>query len=199
MSQCERKSGLFVVPGDRLGVIEEFTPGPGTYVEHGTIHSKITGCTLLDMLNKKVSVYPLVQAANVPQVGSIVSGQVLDMESKKAILRILQVGKKSLSGFFTGVLHISDVSPNYVDTMFSVCKTGDIMKAKVISNKNRTFYLSTAEKNLGVIYALCSKCGNVLELGKRGMQCSRCGNIENRKVPPDYGEEAAQERERNEN
>ena len=188
MSQSERKSGLFVVPGDRLGVIEEFTPGPGTYVEHGNIHSKITGCTLLDMLNKKVSVYPLVQAAGVPQIGSIVSGQVLDVKSKKAILRISQIGKKSLSGFFTGILHISDVSPSYVDTMFSVCKTGDLMKAKVISNKNRTFYLSTAEKNLGVIYALCSRCGHVLQLGRREMRCSRCGNIERRKVAPDYGE-----------
>jgi len=188
MSQSERKSGLFVVPGDRLGVIEEFTPGPGTYVEHGTIHSKITGHTLLDMLNKKVSVYPLVQAASVPQVGSVVSGQVLDVKSKKAILRISQIGKKSLSGFFTGILHISDVSPSYVDTMVSVCKTGDILRAKVINDNNRTFYLSTAEKNLGVIYAFCSRCGHVLQLGKRGMRCSRCGNVERRKVPPDYGE-----------
>jgi len=190
MSMSERKSGLFVVPGDRLGVIEEFTPGPGTYVEQGTIHSKITGCTLLDMLNKKVSVYPLVQAASVPQIGSIVSGQVLDVKSKKAVLRILQIGKKSLSGFFTGILHISDVSPSYVETMFSICKTGDIMKAKVISDKNRTFYLSTAEKNFGVIYALCSRCGHALRLGEQGMRCSRCGSIERRKVPLDYGEEA---------
>ncbi len=190
MSKSERKSGLFVVPGDRLGVIEEFTPGPGTYVEHGTIHSKITGRTLLDMLNKKVSVYPLVQTASVPQIGSIVSGQVLDVKSKKAILRILQVGKRPLSGFFTGVLYISNVSPRYIDTMFSVCKTGDIMKAKVISDKNRTFFLSTAEKNLGVIYALCSRCGHLLQSGRREMRCSRCGNIEGRKVPPDYGEAA---------
>ena len=190
MSRSERKSGLFVVPGDRLGVIEEFTPGTGTYVEHGTIYSKITGRTLLDMLNKKVSVYPLVQAATVPQIGSIVSGQVLDVKNKKAVLRISQVEKRPLSGFFTGVLHISDVSPSYVDTMFSVCKTGDIMKAKVISDKNRTFYLSTAEKNLGVIYALCSRCGHVLQLGKRGMRCSRCGNVERRKAPPEYGEAA---------
>ncbi len=196
MSRSERKSGLFVVPGDRLGVIEEFTPGPGTYVEHGTIHSKVTGRTLLDMLNKKVSVYPLVQPATVPQIGSIVSGQVLDVKSKKAVLRISQIGKKSLSGFFTGILYISDVSPSYVDTMFSVCKTGDIMKAKVISNKNRTFYLSTAERDLGVIYSLCSRCGHALRLGKRGMLCSRCGNIERRKIPPYYGEEATEEGEK---
>jgi exosome complex component CSL4 len=74
MNESERKSGLFVVPGDRLGVIEEFTPGPGTYVEDGIIHSEVTGRTLLDMLNKQVSVYPLVQKAAIPQVGNIVTG-----------------------------------------------------------------------------------------------------------------------------
>ena len=68
MTESERKSGLFVVPGDRLGVIEEFTSGSGTYVEDGIIHSKITGCTLLDMLNKQVSVYPLVKIATFPPV-----------------------------------------------------------------------------------------------------------------------------------
>jgi exosome complex component CSL4 len=190
MSRSEKKSGIFVVPGDRLGVIEEFTPGPGTYVEHGIIHSQITGRTLLDMLNKRVSVYPLVQTASIPQIGSIVSGQILDVKNKKAVLRISQIGKRSLSGFFTGVLHISDASPSYVDTMYSVCKTGDIVKAKVVSDKNRTYHLSTAEKDLGVIYALCSRCGHVLQLGKPGMRCSSCGNIERRKVPPDYGEAA---------
>jgi len=190
MSRSERKSGQFVVPGDRLGVIEEFTPGPGTYVEHGTIHSKTTGRTLMDTLNKKVSVYPLVQAVSVPRLGSVVSGQVLDVKSKMAVLRILKVGQRSLSGFFTGVLHISDVSPSYVETMFNVCKTSDIMRAKVISDKNRTFYLSTAEKNLGVIYAFCSQCGHVLLLRGQSLGCPRCGNIEKRKATSDYGEGA---------
>jgi exosome complex component CSL4 len=190
MSQSERKSGQFVTPGDRLGVIEEFMPGTGTYAEHGTIHSKITGRTLLDVLNKKVSVYPLVHAVSVPRIGSTVFGQVLDVKSRTAVLRISKVGKKPLSGFFTGVLHISDVSPTYVENMFSVCKTGDIMRAKVISDKNRTLYLSTAEKNLGVIYAFCSQCGHALTLKGRMMRCLRCGNVEKRKVTPDYGEGA---------
>jgi exosome complex component CSL4 len=198
MKESERKSGLFVVPGDRLGVIEEFTPGPGTYVEEGIIHSEVTGRTLLDMLNKQVSVFPLVQKATVPQVGSIVTGLVLDVRNKQAILRIFQVGEKMLSGFFTGMLHISGVSRGYVDNMYNVCKAGDIMRAKVISTKNRAFFLSTAEKDLGVIYALCSICGNVLQPSNRGMGCSNCGNREGRKVSPDYGK-AQPARDRNEN
>jgi exosome complex component CSL4 len=187
MNESERKSGLFVVPGDRLGVIEEFTPGPGTYVEDGIIHSEVTGRTLLDMLNKQVSVYPLIQKATTPQVGSIVTGLVLDVRSKQAVLRIFQIGDKMLSGFFTGMLHISGVSRGYVDNMFNVCKTGDIMSAKVISTKSRALFLSTAEKDLGVVYALCSICGSVLQPGNRGMQCTNCGNVEGRKIPPDYG------------
>jgi exosome complex component CSL4 len=198
MTESERKSGLFVVPGDHLGVIEEFTSGPGTYVEGGTIHSKITGRTLLDMLNKQVSVYPLAKTATVPQVGNIVTGMVSDVKSKNAVLTIFQVGDKMLSGFFKGALHISGVSHGYVDNMFNVCKAGDIMKAKVISTANRSFFLSTADKDLGVVYALCSRCGHVLQPANRGMSCSNCGNFERRKLSPDYGKDVTHEDEHDE-
>ena len=193
MTESERKSGLFVVPGERLGVIEEFTSGTGTYVECGTIHSKITGRTLLDMLNKEVSVYPLVKTATFPQVGNIVTGMVSDVKSKNAVLTIFQVGDKTLSGFFKGMLHISGVSHAYVDNMFDVCKAGDIMRAKVISTENRSIFLSTADNDLGVISALCSLCGHALEPGNRGLHCSNCGNDEGRKMSPNYGKETTRE------
>jgi exosome complex component CSL4 len=198
MSGHERKSGLFVVPGDRLGVIEEFTSGPGTYVEGGTIHSKVTGRTLLDMLNRQVSVYPLIQTVSIPHVGDIVTGLVLEVKSKNSVLRIFKIGDKMLSGFFKGALHISGVSHGYVDNMFNVCKEGDVMTAKVISTENRSVFLSTADKGLGVVYALCSRCGDVLHPEDRGMKCSKCGNFERRKLSPDYGKDVTREVEQNE-
>ena len=188
MPENERKSGKFVAPGDRLGVIEEFVAGSGTYVEEGVIHSKITGCTLLDKLNRKVSVYPLIRGVSVPKVGSVVVGQVSDVQSKSTTLRISKIGKKLLSGNFTGILHVSDVSPEYVETMYDACKPGDFMQAKVISTMNRTHHLSTSEKNLGVIYAFCSQCGHMLTLGRQGLRCPKCGKTEKRKIASDYGE-----------
>jgi exosome complex component CSL4 len=193
MAESERKSGLFVVPGDRLGVIEEFTSGSGTYVEDGIIHSKITGCTLLDMLNKQVSVYPLIESANVPQVGNIISGIVSDVKSKNAVITILQVGDKLISGSFKGMLHISGVSHGYVDNMFNVCKSGDLIKAKVISTANRSFFLSTADRDLGVIHSLCSLCGSELKPENRGLKCTNCGNNEHRKISPGYGKDTTHE------
>lgn len=187
MADSKRKSGKIVAPGDRLGVIEEFTPGTGTYTEQGTIYSEITGRTLMDMLSKKVSVFPLARVLGVPKVGSIVVGQVSGVQSRSATLRIMRVGKRVLSGFFTGILHISDVSPGFVEIMFDVCKAGDAMRARVVSVKNRVFHLSTADKNLGVVYAFCSRCGHMLPLRGQGMRCTNCGKIERRKVAFDYG------------
>jgi len=104
-------------------------------------------------------------------------------------VRIFQIGDKLISGVFTGVLHISDVHLRYVDSMFDVCKAGDIIRAKVISTKNQVYHLSTKDKDLGVIYAFCSRCGGTLGSKRQGMVCPRCGNIERRKIVFDYGKE----------
>lgn len=183
----KRKSGKFVSPGERLGVIEEFIPDAGTYVKDGVIYSKVVGRSLLDLPNKRVSVYPLVHGAIVPKIGSIVLGQVSSVKTQNAVVRIFQVDKKQLSGFFTSILHISDVQLRYVESMFNICRPGDILRAKVISEKNQIYHLSTKDKNLGVVYAFCSRCGHILELRRQGMCCPRCGKIEKRKTAPEYG------------
>jgi exosome complex component CSL4 len=183
----ERESGKFVLPGEPLGVIEEFIPDAGTYVKDGVIYSKTVGRALLDFLNKRVSVYPVIHAARIPKVGSIVLGQVSNVQTENANVRIFKIGDKPLSGFFSGILHVSDVQQTYVKSMFDVCKPGDIIRAKVISEKNQVYHLSTKDKELGVVYAFCSQCGFMLELKRHVMRCARCGKIEKRKIALDYG------------
>ena len=186
----EQRNGNLVLPGERLGVIEEYTPDSGTYVKDGVIYSKIVGRALMDMLNRRVSVYPLINGAVVPKVGAVVLGQIGNAQSDNVLVRILSVGtKKKLSGVFSGILHISDVSDRYIDSMNDVCKSGDIIRAKVISDKNQIYHLTTDEKNLGVIYGFCSLCGNMLEQRRNEMHCPKCGNIENRKTAFDYAKE----------
>ena len=186
----EQRSGHVVTPGERLGVIEEFIPDSGTYSKDGVIYSKIVGRALVDLLNKKVSVYPLAKEATVPKVSSTVMGQVGNAQSDNVLVRIFRVGPKKVSGVFTGILHISDVQDRYVNSMTEVCRPGDVIRARVISEKNQVYHLSTNDKNLGVVYGFCSLCGNLLETKRNEMNCSKCGNIEERKIALDYGKEA---------
>jgi exosome complex component CSL4 len=185
----EQKSGHLVLPGERLGVIEEFTPDSGTYEKNGVIYSKIVGRSLLDLQNRRVSVYPVVEGVVVPKIGTVVIGQIGNAQSDNVLVRIFRMGKKKLSGNFGGILHVSDVSDRYVDSMSDVVKPGDIIRAKVISAKNQIFHLSTNDKNLGILYAFCSRDGTLLEQQRYDLKCPKCGNIERRKLAPDYGKE----------
>lgn len=183
-----KRTGQFVAPGDRLGVIEEFIPSSGTYVSDGVIFAKVAGRTLVDLMNRNVSVYPLARNVSVPRVGNLVTANAMNVQDSIAVLRIFKIGMKTLSGFFNGVLHVSDASFVYVDSMFDTCRLGDILRAKIISCKNGTYHLSTKGEDLGVIYAFCSRCGSVLMRKKTTMLCHDCGNTEKRKAASDYGE-----------
>ena len=185
----EQKSGHLVLPGERLGVIEEFIPDSGTYVKDGVIFSKIVGRSLMDLQTRRVSVYPVVSGAVVPKVSTVVIGQIGNAQSDNVLVKIFRIGRKKLSGNFGGVLHVSDVSDRYVDAMSDVCKPGDIIRAKVISDKNQTFHLSTNDKGLGVLYGFCSRCGTLLEQHGYDLKCPKDGNVETRKIAPDYGKE----------
>ena len=186
---AEQKSGHLVMPGERLGVIEEFIPDSGTFVKEGVIYSKIVGRSLVDLQNRRVSVYPVVEGGIVPKVGSIVLGQIGNAQSDNVLVKIFKVGRKRISGTFGGILHVSDVSDRYIDLISDVCKPGDIIRAKVISEKNQVFHLSTNDKNLGVLHAFCSRDSTLLEQQRYDLKCPKCGNLERRKVAPDYGKE----------
>jgi exosome complex component CSL4 len=189
LKKQEHKSGKLVVPGERLGVIEEFIPDFGTYVKDGIIFSKVIGRALVDLISKKVSVYPLVSDTILPKISSIVIGQVGNAQSDNVLVKIFKVGSKALSGVVTGIFHISDVQERYVDSMSDVVKPGDIIRAKVISTKNKAYHLSTKDSGLGVLYAFCSRCTHILEPKRYDMRCPNCGNIERRKFALDYGKE----------
>jgi exosome complex component CSL4 len=70
-------------------------------------------------------------------------------------------------------------------------RVGDWIAAKVISlgddSNRRSYYLSTAESSLGVIYAICSTSGQrMIPVSHREMECPQTGTIEARKCarPP---------------
>jgi exosome complex component CSL4 len=189
LKPAEQKSGHLVLPGERLGVIEEFIPDSGTFVKDGVIFSKIVGRSLVDLQNRRVSVYPVADGVVVPKVSTVVIGQIGNAQSDNVLVKIFRIGNKKLSGNFGGILHVSDVSDRYVDQISDVAKPGDIIRAKVISDKNQVFHLSTNDKGLGILYGFCSRCGTLLEQHGYDLKCPKDGNVETRKIAPDYGKE----------
>ena len=187
MSKVTRELSQLVLPGDKLGVVEEFLPGAGTYEHDGTIYAHYTGTARLDIRNKRVTVVPATRNATILKEGATVLAAVIQAQEKMATVNIWKINEKTFQKPFTALLHISASSPRYERNMSDVCKAGDVIRARIIDMTNGVAQLTTAGRGLGVVKGFCSTCGAVLDLVNRSLQCSSCGNVERRRFADDYG------------
>jgi exosome complex component CSL4 len=186
MSDKYKKTKELVFPGSKLGVIEEFIPGKGTYEKGGSIYSKIIGNADLDAINKEASVRSSNKNPILPSKDSIVTGIVSGIQGKAATLDIYKINDHTLRAPFTGMLHVSRCSPKYERGINDVCKLADLIRAKVVDVKDGFIKINTVDAKLGVIRAFCSNCGNILVYKRNKLKCKKCGNFEKRKVSDDY-------------
>jgi len=182
------RAGEVAVPGELLGVIEEFIPRDNTYVVGGSIRSLVLGVPIYDLREHVVSVRPLWENKPLlPRLGDIVYSQVERVRDFIAVTSIFEVeGRGSLKVPFTGILHVAQISTSYVKTIYDAVRIGDIIRAKVVSERGPPFLLSTKGKDLGVVYALCPEC--MVPLRRRGVHlvCPRCRRVSRRKFSELY-------------
>lgn len=190
MSLLKKLDGTLVVPGEKLGVVEEFDPGKGTVEVDGIVYSAQTGTAALDPKRHVVTVKPVAGPPVVPEEGSSITGIVEKVQEKMAIINIIVVDGKKMQLPFTGMLHISNSSPRFERVMGEVCKPNDIIKAKVIDTSQRIPKLTTIGRDLGVIKAYCSRCGGELVLSGRILRCSNCRNVERRRLSEEFPSES---------
>ena len=190
MSKTPNEMVQSVFPGDKLGVVEQFLPGTGTYEKEGTIYANFTGTAKVDLKNKRVTVVPNTRVPQLPKEGATVLASVTHTSDKMATVSIWKIEDKLLQNPFTAILHISSSSPRYERSMSDVCKAGDILRARVIDMTNRIPQLTTAGRGLGVVKAFCSRCGAVLEFTNRRLQCPSCENLERRRLAEDFEKSA---------
>ncbi|MBC7127270.1 MAG: exosome complex RNA-binding protein Csl4 [Candidatus Methanosuratincola petrocarbonis] len=170
-----------VSPGEKLGVIEEYMPGSGTYEEDGKIISSMAGELEVDAKNRSVGVVPG-KKASVPEVGDTVEGIVVGMKEDVALVKIVEIkGKRPLTGDFSAQLHVSQVSKDYTKSIFDAVNLNDRILAKVTTGW-APYQLSTVEDDLGVIYATCTKCGGELVLKKGRLYCTNDNISEKKKI-----------------
>lgn len=184
-----RKNGDFVLPGDILGVSEEFIPGYGVYEEKGKVYSSITGIANLDFERKRAFVEPLTDIPPIPKLGDIVICEVTGIKEKMAMVEIIALKKnprRALAVSPMARIYISQTSRKYVTDISHEFKEGDLVRAKVVNVKKTPIELSTVGENFGVIRAYCSKCKTPLEKKNNKLECPRCGNVELRKTASDY-------------
>lgn len=176
----------FVVPGDFIGTEEEYLGGEGTFSENEKIYSTITGeageAAKKLAVSQKRPLRPL-------GVGTTIIGKVENISEPIALVS-MQVGMGGEHRFGEtdeyAVLHASMIRKGYVKNVRDEYKIGDIIRAKIVDQRNGEFRLSTDGDELGAIKAYCAKCRHPMKVESGILQCQECGTKDNRKIAKDY-------------
>lgn len=177
----------FVIPGEIVAIAEEYVPGKGTYESDGKIIASEAGTLVLDTKNHTALVTPR-NPITEPKKKDKVLAAVTDVRSSMAICDILSIEgvARTMTGDTEATLHVSSISSQYVETVGSAVRVGDVIRAEV-SQSHPSVQLTTVNGHFGVVLAHCGKCKGVLTLKDKSLYCGECERYEKRKVADDYG------------
>jgi len=179
----------FVLPGDPLGMAEEFLSGPGTFESNDHICSAGVGLFTPDSKEMTAIVSPATPLPTLG-VGDLVVGVVGNIGSAKVIVDIHFIeGRGDRAVFYRhpAILHVSKISKTYVRDAGAAYRLRDIVRAKVLQAAP-SLELCTSESSLGAIKSFCMRCSAPLTLKGDKLVCPNCERVEHRKIAEAYGQ-----------
>ena len=184
------KNEQIVMPGDKLGIIEQYVPGEGTYDDDGEIKSSVLGNVKIDQKKRIITVDSKLGKPALLKKGDIVYGQITDLKSQRANINIecIKGNPRPLALPYIGAIHISQIKKDYLEKISDAFRIGDIIEAKVIKITGDNVDLSTVDRECGVLKAICTRCRDYMyTTSKRNeVRCKTCNKKEKRKVSLNY-------------
>jgi exosome complex RNA-binding protein Csl4 len=184
-----------VCPGDRLRHSSEVVAGRGTYVREsdGAVCAALAGAAVVTpALAGAADARPVVEvlrgsaAAPLPQPGATVLARVTRVTPRMASCDILCVAGAATEAPFSGIIRQQDVRATEVDkvALHDCFRPGDVVRASVLSlGDARSYYLTTARNELGVVHARSAAAGEPLAPRSwQEMVCPKTQTVEKRKV-----------------
>ncbi|KAI8589340.1 Exosome complex component CSL4 [Geranomyces variabilis] len=178
-----------VTPGQRLANAGEYQASSGTYIKDDFIYASVVGRSqvtpsptpdrppLLTVTRQK-------KASAIPEVSSIVTGKIIRVNPRFATMSIMVVGAAPCRENFQGIIRVQDVRATERDKVqiYRSFRPGDIVRAEVVSlGDARSYYLSTAENELGVIFAQSVAGHTMIPISWEQMICPKTKVMEYRK------------------
>ncbi|XP_077992242.1 exosome complex component CSL4-like [Glandiceps talaboti] len=182
-------SSRVCIPGERLGKLDEYEAGNGTYIRQGYIYSSLAGYVhKQEQPDEKMTVLQVFreeQQTVMPEVGSVVTTKVTNVSPRFCRCAMLCVEDAPLKETFRGMIRKEDVRATEKDRveMYKCFRPGDIVIAKVLSlGDAQSYLLTTAENELGVVLAQSEAGVNMIPVSWFEMQCPKTHIKELRKV-----------------
>ncbi len=160
------------VPGESLGVIEEYIPGEGVLERGGVLASKYHGMLKED--NGRISVQPFRRPIYPPRVGEIALGEIRSADRSNFLIHLIALIKPRKGLLIPPVLATMSKRPVNLGV-----RPSDIVLVKIESIRGGQVTVTLAGSHeLGAIRSFCPHCGTPLVKGVGlTLTCPTCGRI----------------------
>ena len=181
------------LPGQLLGPTTADNVGEVTHIHNSQLRASIAGPITSTPSTSKTNKTPTVSITRqsgplLPEVGTVVLGKITRTNPRQATLSILALGADGahvLKEPFPGLIRQQDIRATEIDKVKvgESFRVGDVVRAVVISlGDERSYYLSTAKNNLGVVLAVSSGGNQMFPISWKEFQDPVTGLNEARKV-----------------
>ncbi len=185
-----------VMPGETLATEEEYIPGTNAYVENGHIYAAAEGVVsiesgVISVRNAEKNISPIKE-------GMYVLGAITDDMRTVQFVKIddIVVGSRKFIAMKNGKIVAKRRMGPDAARQSKPCLAGDVVLARVDSDKEDTYELDLYGRELGVVFASCAVCGRTLDYIEEGsLRCSECKRNEHRNTSALYGDAAKIEEE----
>tara|TARA_Y100000310_G_scaffold345859_1_gene471610 strand:- start:5475 stop:6041 length:567 start_codon:yes stop_codon:yes gene_type:complete len=184
------KKDDLVIPGNFLAYEEEFMAGAHAFEDdEGNVYADSVGVKKLDSNNHEVSVEKFSRSVKLIEKGSIVYGRVSMVKTNAVLIEVISAEKDGENRTVhnrNASLAISNIADAYVDSIDTMYRAGDIIRARVLDVTSYNIELGSKEEEFGVVKAYGVKSRKPLVLIDNKLRDTVTGDSEERKISSLY-------------
>ena len=168
------------IPGDKIGIIEEYESGKNTFEDGHNVRSTVIGTVDIDKKSRIAQVQNITTSA-IPEVDDVVIGTVAAVMSSMIAVSIDYVNNIRTKS------NVECICQTRHFRKKNIALVNDIVTLKITAHKNGTIHASIDEPEFGILFTKCKKCGGHVIPMRDAIKCTECNWIDERKLSNNFG------------
>jgi len=168
------------IPGDKIGIIEEFESGKNTFEDGHIVRSTAIGTVEIDKKSRTAHVQNI-RKSGMPEVDDVVIGTVAAVMSSMIAVSINYVNNIRTKS------NVECICQTRHFRRKNIALVNDIVVLRITAHKNGTIHASINEPEFGVLFTKCKKCGGTVIPMRDAIKCTECNWIDERKLSNNFG------------
>jgi len=168
------------IPGDKIGIIEEFESGKNTFEDGHNVRATVIGTVEIDKKSRIAHVQNIT-TSGIPEVDDVVIGSVAAVMSSMIAVSIDYVNNIRTKS------NVECICQTRHFRRKNIALVNDIVTLRITAHKNGTIHASIDEPEFGVLFTKCKKCGGHVIPMRDAIKCTECNWIDERKLSNNFG------------